>query len=289
LTVPVPPHGDLGPPGLESETGECRDLGAPGLEFETRENIEPGAVGFVLAGGQSRRMGTDKALVEFKGRPLIAHALDLVRAAGLPVFISGARSPLQSFASVVPDSRRDTGPLEGICAALESLKNNNSCLVSGHDNSCLVSGHDFSRAANGENVDRALAPEPSYALFMPVDLPLLPPSLLRYLVHHARITGLAVTLPSVNGFSQTFPVVLSRDALPVLERELASGRRGCFSAFQLVAAARGEPVSLLPVEVLAQSRKITHPAALPVARWFFNVNSPADLHRASTMRAGRVS
>jgi molybdopterin-guanine dinucleotide biosynthesis protein A len=201
-------------------------------------------------------MGADKALVEFQGRPLISHALDLVRAAVLPVFIAGARSPLESFATVVPDSRKDSGPLEGICAALENLKH---------------------------------SPPIRHAVFLPVDLPLLPPSLLRYLLYHARITGLAVTLPSVNGFAQTFPVVLSSDALPVLKRELDSGRGGCFSAFQLVAAARGEPVSLLPVEVLVQSRKITHPAALSAARWFVNINSRADLDRASTMLAGRVS
>jgi molybdenum cofactor guanylyltransferase len=241
---PGPPHGDLG---------------APDLEFGTRENKETGAVGFVLAGGQSRRMGADKAMVEFEGRPLISHALDLVRAAGLPVSIAGARSPLESFASVVPDSRTDTGPLEGICAALEDLKHSPS------------------------------APPVLHAVFLPVDLPLLAPSILRYLLHHARITGRAVTLPSVNGFAQTFPVVLSRDALPLLERELDSGHGGCYSAFLVAAAAREEPVSVLPVEVLAQSGKITHPAALPAARWFFNINSRADLDRASTMRAGRVS
>lgn len=251
MTVLGPPHGDLG---------------APGLGFETRECIEPAAVAFILAGGRSRRMGTDKALVEFKGRPLISHALDLVRAAGLPAFIAGARSPLESFATVVPDSRRDTGPLEGICAALESLKGSPS--------------HPAAAAS---------APGVLHAVFLPVDLPLLPPSLLHYLLQHARITGLAVTLPSVNGFAQTFPVVLSRDALPVLGRELDRGHLGCFSAFQLVAAARGEPVSTLPVEVLAQSGKIAHPAALPVARWFLNINAPADLHRASAMRAVRVS
>jgi molybdopterin-guanine dinucleotide biosynthesis protein A len=227
-----------------------------GLDSETWESREAGAVGFILAGGQSRRMGTDKALVEFRGRPLIVHAVDLVRAAGLPVFIAGARSPVESFAPVVPDSRTDSGPLEGICAALESLK--------------------------GGSTHEA-APEAPRAVFLPVDLPLLPSSLLLYLLYHARITGLAVTLPSVNGFPQTFPVVLSTGSLPVLERELSSGHRGCYAAFQATAAALGEPLSILPAELLVQSRKVTHPAGLPVARWFLNVNAPADLLRASTI------
>jgi molybdopterin-guanine dinucleotide biosynthesis protein A len=58
-------------------------------------------------------------------------------------------------------------------------------------------------------------------------------------------------------------------------------------------------VSILAVELLAQSGKIAHPsalslaalplAALPLAHWFLNVNAPADLRRASAIRAGRVS
>ena len=237
--MPGPLHrGDLG-----SETWECR---------------EADAVAFILAGGQSRRMGKDKALVEFRGRPLVAHALDLVRSAGLPVFIAGAHSPLESFGPVVPDSRTDAGPLEGICAALESLKDGS-------------------------------IPEAVYAVFLSVDLPLLPPLLLRYLLYHARLTGSAVTLPSVNGFPQTFPVVLTLDCLPVMKRELGSGQGGCYAAFQATSAALGKPMAVLPAELLVQSRKITHPAALPAARWFLNVNTPDDLRRASIMGAGRVS
>jgi molybdopterin-guanine dinucleotide biosynthesis protein A len=211
-------------------------------------------------------MGSDKALIEFIGRPLIAHALDLVRAAGLPVFIAGARSALESFAPVIPDARTGAGPLEGICVALESLKGGSIALPA-----------------------RAFNSRAPYAVFLPVDLPLLPPALLLYLLHHARITGRAVTLPSVNGFPQTFPVVLSLACLPGLEHEFEGGRRGCYAAFQAAAAALGEPVSVLPAEVLVQSRKIIHPAALPVARWFLNVNDRADLRRATSISAGRVS
>jgi molybdopterin-guanine dinucleotide biosynthesis protein A len=66
-----------------------------------------------------------------------------------------------------------------------------------------------------------------YAVFLPVDLPLLPPSLIGYLLHHARITGRAVTVPTVAGFDQTFPVVLDRALLPALKAALSQNQSSC--------------------------------------------------------------
>ena len=77
-----------------------------------------GAAGFVLAGGRSSRMGTDKALMLLGGRPLIAHALDILRGAGLSASLAGARAGLERFAQVVADEEPDRGPLGGICSAL---------------------------------------------------------------------------------------------------------------------------------------------------------------------------
>jgi molybdenum cofactor guanylyltransferase len=211
-------------------------------------------VGFVLAGGRSSRMGADKALVQLGGQPLVAHALRILREAGLTVSIAGGNPELATFASVVEDRQPGLGPLSGICSALASTR-------------------------------------AEWAVFTSVDLPLLPSSLVACLLRHAMITGITVTVPSVNGFAQTFPAVVATAALPVFERELSTGRGGCFSAFEAAAASMGESATVTPVEMLVQCRQIAHPLAIHAALWFLNVNTAEDLRQAEVHSPGvhRVS
>ena len=75
---------------------------------------------FILAGGKSTRMGTDKAFVDYDGRTLLARALDLARSVTSDVRIVGGQEKLAAFAPVVEDVFRDCGPLGGIHAALRS-------------------------------------------------------------------------------------------------------------------------------------------------------------------------
>jgi molybdenum cofactor guanylyltransferase len=204
------------------------------------------AAGFILAGGQSRRMGREKALVELGGRPLIAHALETLRGAALPATIAGAQASLESFAPVIPDANPGQGPLAGVCAALA-------------------------------------ATQTPLAVFLSIDMPFVPSSLLSCLLHHAQVTGRAVTLASAAGFAQTFPAVLALGALPHLRAALYAGQAGCFRAFSAAAAQLGQFVSLVPVEHLAQSGQAVHPAGLPAAFWLINLNQPADLERAEAI------
>lgn len=217
-----------------------------------RENASSGkaAAGFVLAGGESRRMGRDKALMEFGGEPLVARAIGIVREAGLEARIAGARAELDGFAPVIADAEPGRGPLGGICAAL------------------------------------AACTEPR-AVFLPVDLPLMPASLLGYLIRRAEVTQSAITLASIAGFAQTFPTVVDRAALPALQAELDAGRLGAFAALHGAAAAMGQRVQTVAVEYAAQSGQAAHPQGLPAALWFLNVNSPGELRRAEAL-AGRA-
>lgn len=75
---------------------------------------------FILAGGKSARMGTDKAFVDYNGRTLLARALELGRSITPDVRIVGNAEKFAPFAPVVEDIFRDCGPLGGIHAALRA-------------------------------------------------------------------------------------------------------------------------------------------------------------------------
>ncbi len=73
-------------------------------------------LGAVLAGGQSRRFGSDKALAELDHRPLIAHA-----AAALEPFVAKVVICGRAFGDYVALADRPApglGPLGGLAAAL---------------------------------------------------------------------------------------------------------------------------------------------------------------------------
>jgi len=75
--------------------------------------------GFVLAGGASRRMGQDKALLPLGPRTMVEQIASAVRAAAGNVTILG---PVERYAHlgfpVVPDKIENCGPIAGLCTAL---------------------------------------------------------------------------------------------------------------------------------------------------------------------------
>jgi len=74
------------------------------------------ALGIVLAGGQSRRMGQDKALLKIAGKTLLERSMELLRAMNLSkVLVSGHYSAYLS----VPDIHSDIGPLGGLLSVMQ--------------------------------------------------------------------------------------------------------------------------------------------------------------------------
>lgn len=196
------------------------------------------AAGFILAGGASSRFGSPKSLALLDGQPLIAHATHLLRAVGLPARIAGAHpsaapDPLAAFAPIIPDHHPGLGPLSGVHSALSASSS-------------------------------------PWNLFLPIDMPLIPPALLDCLLRRVSLTRAPVTCLRVNGLLQPFPVVLHRSVLPRVTAALA-GPASCFRLWQSFPDL-DDPA----LESLLQSAQI--PADnLPPALWFRSVNTPADL------------
>jgi molybdenum cofactor guanylyltransferase len=79
----------------------------------------------LLAGGESRRMGRDKATMEFRGRPLWERQLELLRAlAPEKTFVSARTKPawLPDDVELLLDDPPSRGPLSGLVKALAAIE-----------------------------------------------------------------------------------------------------------------------------------------------------------------------
>ncbi len=166
---------------------------------------------FLLAGGQSSRMGRDKAQLAFRGRSLLEHALLKLLEAGFAPQIAGLRAGTHPY---LPDNFPDAGPLGGIEAALSSL---------------------------GEE-----PPQP--VLFFPVDLPLLPPVFVRTLFTRAGVSGALATIAFAGGRPQPLCAVYHSSLAPGLRAALASGDR---KVMRVMHALAGSALDCPRVEALA--------------------------------------
>lgn len=200
--------------------------------------------GWVLAGGASVRMGRDKALLTIGGRPMIALALDKLRALG-PILspaprIAGSRPDLAGFAPVVCDNFPRCGPLSGIEAALT-------------------------------------ASSATLHLFLPVDMPELPVEFLVWMARRAEASGATATLPLLAGHSHPLCAVYGRSLLPGIRAALTTGD---YKVRQAVEVAAGGSIDAFEVETLAAALvPETWPAAPPVTEWFRNLNTPEEYER----------
>lgn len=142
---------------------------------------------FVLAGGKSSRMGSDKASLPWQGGTLLSHALNLVAAVTDQVRIVGDAGKFAGFGTVIEDVYRECGPLGGIHAALS---------------------HTTTR----------------WNLVLAVDLPFLEPRFLEYLIQRAQEAESEVTVPRAAGGFQPLCAVYRREFAAVAEHSLRAGK-----------------------------------------------------------------
>lgn len=75
---------------------------------------------FILAGGKSSRMGTDKGLIDFNGKPMICHVIDHITLYfGTVSIISNNPLYRQFDLPVIEDRIKNIGPAGGILTALQ--------------------------------------------------------------------------------------------------------------------------------------------------------------------------
>ena len=79
------------------------------------------AVGVILAGGQARRMGSDKALVDFRGQPMIEQVAAAITAAGLGVLVVGRESASNGMEAIPDAAGWGGGPAVGLLTAFQYL------------------------------------------------------------------------------------------------------------------------------------------------------------------------
>ena len=132
-------------------------------------------------------MGRDKAFLQLGNETLLARSLKLARALSERVSILGDKSKFASFAPVLEDVYRDSGPLGGIHAALSST------------------------AAE-------------LNLMLAVDLPFLELSFLESLIVEAKKADAMVTVPRAGGGFQPLCAVYRREFAALADEALRSHR-----------------------------------------------------------------
>ncbi len=161
----------------------------------------------LLAGGRSHRLGRDKALLVWEGRPLLHELVLRFAAAGWEVLVAGGPAGWAARlgdpgAAVVPDAERyaGLGPLAGLEAGLTALS-----------------------AATGDDGGRVLPTAPGVGL-VACDLPLASPAALGRLHALLAVRGAAALVPVAGGRPQPLHAVYSPAVLPALRRYLDAGR-----------------------------------------------------------------
>ena len=170
----------------------------------------------LLAGGESRRMGKDKATVLFRGKPLWQIQLKLLgKLEPASIFVSARTDPRWRPADVqfVSDDRPSRGPLSGIAASLEQMRS-------------------------------------AYLLALAIDMPFMSENYLRYLYDHIELgTGV---VPTIDNRAEPLAAIYPRKA----DADFRSALAGADFSLQSVVRRLVESGKLREVRVKEQEKTL---------------------------------
>ena len=87
--------------------------------------------GIILAGGQSFRMGTDKAMLQIDGKTLMERAIEICTLVCDEILISSNNPKHENFGfPVIPDEIKNCGPMGGIYSCLNKSETNWNFVIS---------------------------------------------------------------------------------------------------------------------------------------------------------------
>lgn len=85
----------------------------------------------ILAGGKSTRMGRDKGLLLYEGKPMIQYVIDAVNPITTDIIIVSNQQGYEKFGyPIIEDEVKDCGPLAGIVAGLKNVQNEAALVLS---------------------------------------------------------------------------------------------------------------------------------------------------------------
>lgn len=153
--------------------------------------------GIILAGGENRRMGTDKAFLDVGGKPLIEHILavfsDLF---AKTIIVTNTPDRYRSYdAQVVIDAFDQRGPMTGIYSGLLHSRDEVNFIAA-------------------------------------CDMPFLNGRLIGHLA--GLVEGYDAVVPKVNGFAEPLHAVYGRRILPRIESQLRGGEQRIQELFRTI-------------------------------------------------------
>ena len=163
------------------------------------DRVNSEITGVVLAGGQSRRMGFNKAEAEVNGESMLNRMIEKLHEVTSTIFVSsGSITYPDIFLPQIHDEFPDCGPLGGIYSTLKASTSMLNLIVS-------------------------------------CDIPLISVSLLKYIVSKAEESEALLTLPvDSTGQQQILCAVYHKDIVPILKQQIDADQFKMKSILDLV-------------------------------------------------------